>query len=925
MDGNGGMDGGANLAHKFGGLALSSCNNGPPNSNLTYSNDNSSNNNNNNNNDGLFQVIKAVEAAEVTIKQQAEENAILRTERQILRQELEKYQKADNSTGRRPSLIDHLDEHFQGPHGGHLVDSAVVNEGGGVGGTGDTFLNDHSEASVQHHIRRNNEDQSIQAHSESHLNSRNIDGTVKVLSGGQRTVDSAGLSQFSSPSTTPFSPSTHQLNPQLNLSGHGLMPMAEVDNSSLWKQDLFVKIREHEEEILQLRRHLGDYSIKEAQIRNEKYILEKRIAYMRLAFDQQQQDLVDAASKALSYRQDIIEENIRLAYALQAAQEERSVFVSSVLPLLAEYNQQPPVADIKSIVGKLKVVIKHLQEKLLITESKLKESHYQLTPWRTDVNTSNFPLQSPSHPSGLELTMTTADWDTRGQQNSGLGDGLAQNLEPDDMVTYSPLASRNTASQDVRAPLSVSQRDLRSARYTEETTAKQVTFSDPFSSTEVGDLQVEGQQNESEPNANWVSKNSPYSTSVDDPSSSYSPYLPPVLEEPSSSYSEAGEDDPLPGIEDLQITGDAFPGKELQACGISINGTTSCNFEIAYLHAMASIANFCFLFCSLQWVRHLEDGSMNYIDGAKQPKYLVTADDIDTVLAIEVQPLDERKRKGEIVTVFANEHKKITCDPKMQNSIVKTLHNGHASFRVSSWTRYLDIWEPATLAIKSEGYNIKGSGPNGVLVTEKFLPTTRFVYLGSIFSNKDDVNSNEGHLRSRKLVKSNYSLLRCKTGAVQYFRDRFECYRRLPMAGNAQQCGRGQGLCSSEVASRSGAKFLSLAKPEKFEFQRSYYINPIMAKLGIPDSLHGSSHLLYGDHQSWLPHKLVNISFGNATEFSIISSSGVERRLREENNAEDEDVSCSRDAIVLTLRLFIMKGPWISYDVPSLFFILSSP
>ncbi|KAE9458766.1 hypothetical protein C3L33_09332, partial [Rhododendron williamsianum] len=590
----------------------------------------------------------------------AEENAILRTERQILRQELEKY-KADNSTGRRPSLIDHLDEHFQGPHRGHLVDSAVVNEGGGVGGTGDTFLNDHSEASVQQHIRRNNEDRSIQARSESHLNSRNIDGTVKVLSGGQRTVDSAGLSQFSSPSTTPFSPSTHQLNPQLNLSGHGLMHMAEVDNSSLWKQDLFVKIREHEEEILQLRRHLGDYSIKEAQIRNEKYILEKRIAYMRMAFDQQQQDLVDAASKAISYRQDIIEENIRLTYALQAAQEERSVFVSSVLPLLEEYNLQPPVADTKSIVGNLKVLFKHLQEKLIIIESKLKESHYQLTPWRTDVNTSNFPLQSPSHPSGLELTMpdlVTVFYEChcftsstllvtlyrirayipRGLDDYLTGQSFAYYIDFYDVCRR--ILKLNTASQDVHAPLSVSQRDLRSAHYTEETTAKQVTFSDPFSSTEVDDLQVEGQQNESEPNANWVSKNSPYSTPVDDPTSSYSPYLPPVLEEPSSSYSEAGEDDPLPGIEDLQISGDAFPGKELQACGISINGTTSCNFE---------------------WVRHLEDGSMNYIDGAKQPKYLVTADDIDTVLAIEVQPLDDKKRKGEIVTVFANGHRKITC------------------------------------------------------------------------------------------------------------------------------------------------------------------------------------------------------------------------------------------------------------------------
>lgn len=82
---------------------------------------------------------------------------------------------------------------------------------------------------------------------------------------------------------------------------------------------------------------------------------------------------------------------------------------------------------------------------------------------------------------------------------------------------------------------------------------------------------------------------------------------------------------------------------------------------------------------NLQWVRHMEDGSFNFIEGnhgcsllflftvrfvkmknihvlmmtskvlwftgAKQPNYLVTADDVDTCLAIEVQPLDNRKRK----------------------------------------------------------------------------------------------------------------------------------------------------------------------------------------------------------------------------------------------------------------------------------------
>ena len=40
-------------------------------------------------------------------------------------------------------------------------------------------------------------------------------------------------------------------------------------------------------------------------------------AVVTQAFDQQQEDLVVAASKALSYRQEIIEENIRLTYALQ--------------------------------------------------------------------------------------------------------------------------------------------------------------------------------------------------------------------------------------------------------------------------------------------------------------------------------------------------------------------------------------------------------------------------------------------------------------------------------------------------------------------------------------------------------------------------------------------------------------------------------
>lgn len=85
--------------------------------------------------------------------------------------------------------------------------------------------------------------------------------------------------------------------------------------------------------------------LQEAQLASEKRILERRVAELRLvsipiirsfvfgsgfdvaadlisssvtqAYDQQQQGLVDAASRALSYRQNVLEENIRLTYALQ--------------------------------------------------------------------------------------------------------------------------------------------------------------------------------------------------------------------------------------------------------------------------------------------------------------------------------------------------------------------------------------------------------------------------------------------------------------------------------------------------------------------------------------------------------------------------------------------------------------------------------
>lgn len=653
MENGVGFDGGGNLAQQLSVLTIGSSVNG-------YGN-NTSNTNGMNKSDGLFQVMKAVEAAEATIKQQVEENHRLRSELQKKIQELENYKssdtKAENGGPTDDSYLTQTKSRSMSPADGIKV------------------RNDSSTLVIKQDFMENVVDPR-----ESQLETQNING---------------GMSQFS--------PLRYQLEGEYD--SQRLVPISEVKNAGIPLNQVVIDPRDQEQEILLLRKHLVDYSIKEAQIHNEKFALEKRIAYMRLAFDQQQQDLIDAASKALSYRQDIIEENIRLTYALQDAQEERTTFVSSLMPLLAEYSLQPPVADAQSIVSNVKVLFRHLQEKLIGIETKLKESQYQLAAWRSDSSFAQSPLYSFGNKNGLELVpqpvysdgqipissdhLTARGWDAPGHSA-----GFTETSDPDS-GRHSPLLNTNRNSQSVGSSAQIAEEQGNNAYATssknEENSNKQVTFSVPVSSNN-NDAVEDG---EGEPFVSWTPKNL-----LEDPSHSYSPYLTPVPEKPDSSFSEAADDDPLPAVESLQISGEAFPGRELQASGYSLNGTTSCNFE---------------------WVRHMEDGSVSYIEGAKQPNYLVTADDVDTYLAIEVQPMDNRKRKGELVKVFANEHRKIVCDPDMHDIIRKALQTGHAEHRLSLWTGYLEIWEPVTLVIRKDGINIKGGATP---INEKFSPTT---------------------------------------------------------------------------------------------------------------------------------------------------------------------------------------------------------
>uniref|UniRef100_A0A1J3GHN2 Uncharacterized protein n=2 Tax=Noccaea caerulescens TaxID=107243 RepID=A0A1J3GHN2_NOCCA len=622
-------------------------------------------------NDSLFQVIKAVEAAEATIKQQVEENNLLKSELQRRYLELAKY-KSGESLPQTSGIGDHSNPTTSGSPPFHQSAGGVNPVDRRKGMIHASGADSSGMLVVHQHMYPNGEEATVSNRSEGNSDGIMTNGIVRGAVGG------GGASPLSSsPSTISLSPMRPLLegdpDSHVNPSTHELMPVGEVNNSgNAWKQELIHKVQEQEQEIVRLQKYLADYSVKEAQIRNEKFVLEKRIAHMRLAFDQQQQDLVDAASKALSYRQEIIEENIRLTYALQAAEQERSTFVSYLLPLLSEYSLHPQLSDSQSIVSNVKVLFRHLQEKLLLTETKLKETEYQLAPWQSDVNHSNASPLSPYHPVGT---------DPEHHHQDGRGVSAASNYHLDG-------PERSPAFQmPVQPTLNQDESHGPNTR---------VQFREPLSNTFMDDAYAEVQAD-----TNKTLETANYAAEFDDPSPSNYPILAPVLEEPSSSYSEAADDDPLPAIAELQISGEPFPGRELQASGHSINGTTKCNFE---------------------WVRHLEDGSVNYIDGAKKPNYLVTADDVDLYLAIEVHPLDDKNRKGELVRVFANENCKITCHPEMQSHIEKSLHNSHALFKVSYAIGYMDIWEAATLSIKKESYSIKPK--NDPVITEKFSSST---------------------------------------------------------------------------------------------------------------------------------------------------------------------------------------------------------
>ncbi|XP_072989595.1 uncharacterized protein [Typha latifolia] len=155
----------------------------------------------------------------------------------------------------------------------------------------------------------------------------------------------------------------------------------------------------------------------------------------------------------------------------------------------------------------------------------------------------------------------------------------------------------------------------------------------------------------------------------------------------------------IPSAEGLEIVGDARPGRLIQVSGYAVNGAIRCEFA---------------------WMRYFDNGSSSYIQGENEAVYLVTADDVDLYLAVEVVAIGDGELEGETLRIYANEHRKISCDLKMQEEIERNFFIAHAAFDVSLMLRHK--WEKVKLSLTRKGFSIRIRGSPRIVLDQKFLP-----------------------------------------------------------------------------------------------------------------------------------------------------------------------------------------------------------
>ncbi|KAJ9185663.1 hypothetical protein P3X46_005265 [Hevea brasiliensis] len=429
--------------------------------------------------------------------------------------------------------------------------------------------------------------------------------------------------------------------------------------------ELYSRVRAQKEEIQILRKQIAAAYVRELQLLNEKYVLERKFSDLRMAIDEKQNEAITSALNELVRRKGDLEENLKLAHDLKVVDDERYIFTSSMLGLLAEYGVWPHVINASAVSNSITHLHNQLQSKIRTSHDKIRdlvvgfrnESEFHD---KDNTGTGNLMRQAPHQstnqngisPSNhhidewhLEPTDTMMRYrheiDVANKARLMLNGEMHQQLNKNNLPEFSFDPSRK-----VTGPLSNS------------------LFDKGVMNMRTGDM----------------TKDLLHPSSIHD--------------EIASSVSEEG-----PGIDGFQIIGEATPGEKLLGCGYPVRGTSLCMF---------------------QWVRHLEDGTRQYIEGATNPEYVVTADDVDKLIAVECIPMDDQGRQGELVRLFANDQNKIKCDPDMHQEIDLYMSKGEATFSVQLLTDSSDHWESAFLVLQRSRYQIKSISEEVELIAEKF-------------------------------------------------------------------------------------------------------------------------------------------------------------------------------------------------------------
>ncbi|GFP88566.1 hypothetical protein PHJA_001000300 [Phtheirospermum japonicum] len=375
--------------------------------------------------------------------------------------------------------------------------------------------------------------------------------------------------------------------------------------------ELYSQSRAQEKEILYLREQIALASIRESQMLNEKYSLERKFSELRMALDEKQSEVISSASNELARRKGDLEVNLNLLNELKATEDERHIFTSSMLGILAEYGALPHVTNASSLTNSIKARLAEINS-IIGNNSRnglVDREIPGLAPRGSHFPNSSMGMRGFSHYSHYNDA-----------KNSDPAHDPSRYVQENDTKQVKSL----TRSAEMRQ-LPNNETLLRTLPNTDRNAASHIMMD------------------------NMLERNGYMSGSADQRSADQ--FSLPQMHDNAGSFGSEGDG---PGIEGFQIIGEARLGCKLLGCGYPVRGTSLCMF---------------------QWVRHYPDGTRQYIEGATNPDYIVTADDVDKLIAVECIPMDEQGRQ------------------------LDTSEN----------------WEPATLFLRRSGFQVKDERQQDVI------------------------------------------------------------------------------------------------------------------------------------------------------------------------------------------------------------------